>query len=58
MTKEKYREYLMEQIKNIAAIAELNEELPNTTGYAAAIECIKIQNTLMAELYRLDSDKI
>lgn len=47
MTKEKYREYLMEQIKNIAAIAELNEELPNTTGYAAAIECIKIQNTLI-----------
>lgn len=57
MTKEKYREYLMKQIENVAAIAELNEELPNTAGYTAAIECIKIQNTLMAELYRLDNDK-
>lgn len=58
MTKEKYREYLMEQIKNVAALAELNEGLPNEAAYAAAIESIKIQNYLMAELYRLDNDKI
>lgn len=58
MIKEKYREYLMEQIKNIAALAELNEGLSNETAYTAAIESIKIQNYLMAELYRLDNDKI